>query len=1625
MNKAPDEIAEMLASRLFDFIPCVEFYDRDYVPDSLIGWNPSDALAIFSTETVDFTFNAPVSVETVSYAKEMFSVPAVSRNIGKQTNSLTVRMSNIPKEATPAVRPLAAFVLNYHVEGLQLIFRVLSRQLLNVPMRLDLVSFVGFVGRCGPDEGFDVGSGTITASQHLGTPKVQVPSKTFEKSCPLRFKGTECLGRLPLGSHTAEYQAGTECDHTQAMCDFYGNLENRQGINVYQIQGSFKHRRHHGFFRKLFHILVPVTLLLHKKKLTTVGSSLNDGTPYGKAWPEVFGRWQLPGIPLQYKDIGTAIDWLMAWCRGPISAILNIRTTSANFDQPIMLVNHYGRFGGEADQAADAVFPSHGFYSRLAYSTGRCGGSDIEVEDAAPEMSAMIAGRAATYMTTSHFMNRCGSGRIGSGGLGYGILADRWTDNPADQVRIMLQDEGLFNINPSRIEVRRSFVSAMWCTGGIMDETNGERLLLPNEQNPLNPAEAAKAGVDFKRYHSTGLITGGCWPIATILFPSSRVDREAKYEYFDQATPPAPGSVPVKTFFRKRWTSNVALTEQKSAMDFMSDILLWTFKGYLTWNWLGQVAIRCEMPADETVVRADVDPGDDVVQLQDASFYIEDINENGFGLNKIGQILIGVGLDTSEVRRVVAAEYSSAAANLITLDAFGTGGTVATPSGPTLSGGGPFTPSSGTIQITGTIAEGDTVTAVIDGISVTFEIQAGMLDGGLLSPGTTVASALAFAINSHPQLRQFVVANDDGWWDFLTVSSKLGQVTLESPLQEAHAAGEDTMRVMDSFSDQAQTWANVTRANAFGMKYLGTDGQTRYNQFSGKFFSPLHDFAEQSVEVNDEAHQIEVSFKEPMEVDVSAADNYNQASRRMNAAAAKYGDGMRFFTWGSNGLALQYEEGDRVCYSDRGGEFRNVPVTIEKVDWNDKFQAIFKARIYSKTMNDDVSAPTDIDIPSLLDNWMGAPPTPASNTLAQVGTYGVNGTYDTKITGVVATGAFVYGQKFNVYVTPPGGAEGLVLTGLRPDSSGLVHYEIPAPIPGLYSIRVQAISMQGVPGGSITEDITVGNLVQTIQPPTNVVADVVDGRATVKWDPAATFPERATGYIVYAVDGTTVLMPKAKTFFWPDPRAAGSYTVKVAAADDMGNQSSLVSVAYVSTTSAGGAGMVVKDEGTPLASRPFLNFVGAGVTATDDGPGTQTVVTIPGVTAELVQDIVGPFLTDGDVDWEYDDPGNAIANVVKRASKSFALTGDISPAQLTSDVNDWNPAGLADASGIRVDTNGNWSMTGLAGGSDGRVVIIHYVGSFTLKLPSEHAGSTAANRLALNADITLGPNQSAPLQYDATSARWRSLSAPSSGSSGATSAGGPLQRTFTFKFDGRGDEIDPVTIKEGVLAFSPVSGTLVEVYIKDPDGVVGDCTFDLRAAPRGSAPPDGSDSLVGGGTAPELAAGSEAIITDFSDWDTDHLDAFDEVRLVVLTNTNHEALDVVLTIRPDNDIRVITLELDGRGSVIDPLTVKQAVQPFSPYSGTVVEAYIKDLDDVAGTCEIDVRARPRTSSPPTGSDSLVGAGTPPSTTASAEGLLAVTDWDQPHIDFGDEVRAVMVSNTLHEHVVIVLSIFPD
>lgn len=110
------------------------------------------------------------------------------------------------------------------------------------------------------------------------------------------------------------------------------------------------------------------------------------------------------------------------------------------------------------------------------------------------------------------------------------------------------------------------------------------------------------------------------------------------------------------------------------------------------------------------------------------------------------------------------------------------------------------------------------------------------------------------------------------------------------------------------------------------------------------------------------------------------------------------------------------------------------------------------------------------------------------------------------------------------------------------------------------------------------------------------------------------------------------------------------------------------------------------------------------------------------------------------------------------AKRALRISGVITPAQIVANTNDYNVDKLWLVSRLRLSTDASRNITGLFGGYDGRIIIIHNVGSFDIVLKNQDANSTAANRFVFGADLTVGAEQSVALWYDGVTARWRLFS---------------------------------------------------------------------------------------------------------------------------------------------------------------------------------------------------------------------------------------------------------------------------
>lgn len=163
--------------------------------------------------------------------------------------------------------------------------------------------------------------------------------------------------------------------------------------------------------------------------------------------------------------------------------------------------------------------------------------------------------------------------------------------------------------------------------------------------------------------------------------------------------------------------------------------------------------------------------------------------------------------------------------------------------------------------------------------------------------------------------------------------------------------------------------AGLTRANVVKdtFSFPGGSKQSSVNQIKGNFRSAKDDFALTPFKVNDRVHQELVKKQYPMEIDLSAVDNWHQVERLANGALSKYRDGDWFLTLEAGPQALVLEEGDVICGSDDAGGLINAVTRIEELRIKPNHHVVItQARKYSSQMfSDDVGAHR-ITIPSTL-----------------------------------------------------------------------------------------------------------------------------------------------------------------------------------------------------------------------------------------------------------------------------------------------------------------------------------------------------------------------------------------------------------------------------------------------------------------------------------------------------------------------------------------------------------------------------------------------------------------------------------------------------------------------------------
>lgn len=146
----------------------------------------------------------------------------------------------------------------------------------------------------------------------------------------------------------------------------------------------------------------------------------------------------------------------------------------------------------------------------------------------------------------------------------------------------------------------------------------------------------------------------------------------------------------------------------------------------------------------------------------------------------------------------------------------------------------------------------------------------------------------------------------------------------------------------------------------------------------------------------------------------------------------------------------------------------------------------------------------------------------------------------------------------------------------------------------------------------------------------------------------------------------------------------------------------------------------------------------------------------------------------------------------------------ISPSQITSDQDNYNPTGFGNAEIIRLSSdNGMRAITSMVDSTGGvhRKTIVNS-GSYLIYFPMDHPDGTAANRFTGQpGDYYLYPGRSADFWYDPTSSRWRVINGNS----------GYLEPTIYYSFSARnstaGDQADIAHAAIGTGTISTLAST--------------------------------------------------------------------------------------------------------------------------------------------------------------------------------------------------------------------------
>lgn len=1011
----------------------------DLVKGDLFEFYPPDETELFPGNAEKRFAGTEVIWFGWRYERQAITRGRISKYINEKFNNVSITLSNVD-------RTISTWLASIDLDGYRCVIRTVSRS-------VDDDSIVLMVGRCGKPRKIDNRTIQISITQDLGSTENELPWQVFTPNCPLKFKGPECLGGQALASKSATYQAATACNKSEAQCREYSNYPAFQGTRFNTVTGTFKVSQRRGGAGGAFLSLVG----LGNKRVKRQYSS-QDSTPYGKAVPMGMGRTQIELLPIRYADTGEYLagQWIVG--AGEIAKILDARNVSAGWATVFQAyAEHVGKYGWDSSQAPTGFFGDQGSderHSHRAYIEVTIKGDNPDTGDIAPTIVAVILWNKIPVFDESCF------------------TGDDWSDNPVEQIRLLLTDPRGLNYNSAWINNTVAARTARICNKPLIDQTGAEDVYVATS--------AGTPGVDYKRYRSTGILDTQHFRKVLGLTSTYPAAREVAYNTYSAASPPT--NLTPGTYYRRQWTSNWHLTDRIKIADFLFKDLLPCFRGYLITGADGRLQIRTEEPAITSYLRNAISAADTTLAIEDAVAWKElEI--------PVIYALIGVNEVTSETRIVSSIDFSTAG-NSITLSSSGSGSLTVTASGATLSGGTTSIQAQGYVTVGGTPATGNTATITIDGVPITYTLNVDDATG-------TVAAMLSTMINADQTLNRYVEAI---WTATLPnqvlIRSKLGTLNLSAGVEFAHAQLEIVAHVHMPFCDSA--FGALTEGNILkdSHEYPMGDRQSSYNQFEVNYSEAVQDFQPTRLLENDYDHQDRVNNTKTLRISGDCVDNYHQANRLVLAARYKFREGDYFNGWASPpGPYLLLEEGDIVCmtHDDMPGK-RNLMLRIEELTIDPDHQVSIVGRLYADEQFPQTAQQRTVQLTSGI-GWPTAVPGAVTNLiLTEIASGTVRGTF---------TFASLVGSQTARIEARRTGEPDFSDTGIRvtPDSLNQGTFEI-AGVSGVIYVRVIPYSAAGEgPSTQATyppyEAMIMASSSVTATGQANVVRAYIDGSSSV------------------------------------------------------------------------------------------------------------------------------------------------------------------------------------------------------------------------------------------------------------------------------------------------------------------------------------------------------------------------------------------------------------------------------------------------------------------------------------------------------------------------------------------------